>query len=65
MTLNRLSNGEIHFDNPKWTEEGTITCTVEDDIHGVIEFHATPDDSEPHGVELFELISTKYAGQIQ
>ena len=65
MTLKRLSNGEIHFGNPRWTEEGTITCIVEDDVHGILEFHATPYDEESHGVELFEMLSTKYSDQVQ
>ena len=65
MTLKRLPNGEIHFGNPRWTEEGTIVCNVEDDLHGILEFHATSYDDESHGVELFEMLSTKYADQIQ
>ena len=65
MTLKRLPNGEIHFSNPRWTEEGTIVCNVEDDLHGILEFHATSYDDESHGVELFEMLSTKYADQIQ
>ena len=65
MTLKRLPNGELHFGNPRWTEEGTIVCNVEDDLHGIIEFHATPYDEESHGVELFEMLTTKYSDQIQ
>ena len=65
MTLKRLENGEIHFGDARWTDEGTIICNVEDDTYGVIEFHATPDDVEPHGVELFEMLSTKYSDQVQ
>ena len=65
MTLRRLSNGEIYFGSPRRTDEGTITCAVEDDLLGVINFHATPYDDEAHGVELFEMITTKYDSQIQ
>ena len=65
MTLKRLENGEIHFGDARWTEGGTITCIVEDDTHGVIEFHASPDDPESHGAELFEMLSTKYSDQVQ
>ena len=65
MTLKRLANGEIHFGNPRWTEEGTIICTVEDDNHGILEYHVTPYDEVSHGIELFEMLSTKYADQIQ
>jgi len=40
--------------NPRYTASGLIDLTVTFDTIGTVEFTASPDDSEPHGVELFE-----------
>ena len=66
MTLKRLENGEIYFTNPKWNTSDTIDCTVklaatDEDIP----FNATPYDEEDYGRELYEMLSTKYASQVE
>ena len=66
MTLKRLENGEIYFDEPKWTPADTIECLVELEETGeVLPFHATPYDEEAYGRELFEMLSTKYLGVVE
>ena len=63
--LKRLENGEIYFGNAKWTTPDTILCLVQIEGTGeVIDFNATPYDEEDYGRELFEMLSTKYAGLV-
>ena len=65
MNLKRLENGEIFFGSPRWTEEGTITCLVQLENTGeVVEFHATPNDSEEYGRELYDMLSGKYRSTV-
>lgn len=65
MALRRLGNGEFQFANPKWNTTGGIDVEVILDSTGEsIPFTARGDDSESHGVELFNLLSTTYSAQI-
>ena len=64
--LKRLENGEIYFGEAKWTPGGTISCLVQvEATDEVIPFNATPYDEEEYGRELFEMLSNKYADQVE
>jgi len=65
MKLNKNASGEYVFRNPRWTTEGTIHVEVEHDEFGWIPFNATPYDDMDYGRELFELLSVKYADQVE
>jgi len=65
MTLNKNASGEYIFRNPKWTTDNTIYVEVEHDELGWIPFNATPYDEMDYGRELFELLSVKYADQVE
>lgn len=63
--LRRLENGEIEWQDAKWTPIGTIDCSVtHDQDDQVVRFHATPDDDFAYGVELFQMLSTTYSSQV-
>ena len=65
MSLRRLENGEIQFSNAKWNTTGGIDVDVILDATGdTIPFTARGDDSEAHGVELYNMLSTTYAAQV-
>lgn len=65
MELKKHASGEYIFRNPKWTTQDTIEVEVEHDEFGWIPFNATPYDEFAHGRELFELLSTTYADQVE
>jgi hypothetical protein len=47
----------MKYRNPKYTVDGRIDCEIEHPQFGWILFTADPNDTEPHGRELFETIS--------
>ena len=57
-------SGDPIFHSKKINEGGTIDVIVKHSSFGWIPFTASPYDSESHGRELFELLSTKYADQV-
>ena len=65
MALIRQESGEFVFRNPVWTTTGTIAVEVEHDLYGWIPFNASPNDPEDHGRELFELLTTTYAHEVE
>jgi hypothetical protein len=44
------------FRNAVWDPQGTITCEIEHPDFGWIPFTASPDDVEPHGRAIFEVV---------
>ena len=64
MDLSRNESGEILFRSPKWTTSNTIEVEVHHDDYGWVPFGASPDDEVDYGRELYQLLSTKYAGQV-
>jgi hypothetical protein len=47
----------MNYRNPKFTSNGLIDCEVDHPVYGWIPFTASPHDCEPHGRELFTIIS--------
>lgn len=43
----------MRFRKPIFTRDAGVDCEVEHPKYGWIPFHATPDDVEPHGREIF------------
>ena len=66
MSLHRLPNGEIEFGEAKRLPTGQIRCLVKltEFDNEVAEFVASPDDTEDHGRELYEMLNSKYSDQV-
>jgi hypothetical protein len=63
--LRRLENGEIQWQDAKWTPFGTIECSVTHHADNeLVCFNATPYDEEAYGVELFNMLSTTYQSEV-
>lgn len=53
---------QMEYRNPVFTAWGTIECEVNHPRYGWTPFHATPDDGEEHGREIFKRVMA--AGKI-
>ena len=61
--LQRTNGGEIQFRNAQWTPIDTINVQVliKGEWH---DYHCTDYDDVPHGIELWNLLSTTYINQV-
>lgn len=58
-------NGDFAFTNARRNIWGTIDCEVTiEETSEVIEFTASPDDSEDYGRTLYEQLDTTYSSQV-
>lgn len=66
MSLHRLPNGEIEFGEAKRLSTGQIKCLVKLAAYDneLVEFIASPDDTEDYGRELYEMLNSKYSDQV-